>query len=106
MIWQPMRGRMSGGDKAAQEENAMKCASAFNNQYLQDEQVNRRNDDARCGEIGRRRALDISLIAIAGHQHTVIHSANGRAPEATTICRGWRLGTNRASVIRMCASVT
>jgi hypothetical protein len=40
MIWQPMRGRMSGGDKATQEANAMKCANAFNNQYLQDEQVN------------------------------------------------------------------
>jgi hypothetical protein len=40
MIWQPMRGRMSGNDKAAQEANAMTCANAFNNQYLQDEQVN------------------------------------------------------------------
>ena len=40
MIWQPMRGRMSGNDKPTQEANAMKCANAFNNQYLQDEQVN------------------------------------------------------------------
>jgi hypothetical protein len=40
MIWQPMRGRMSGREKATQEANAMKCADAFNNLYLQDEQVN------------------------------------------------------------------
>jgi hypothetical protein len=40
MIWQPMRGRMSGVNKAAQEAKAMAFANAFNNQYLQDEQVN------------------------------------------------------------------
>jgi hypothetical protein len=31
---------MPGGDTATQEANAIKCANAFNNQYLQDEQVN------------------------------------------------------------------